>query len=156
MRTLYYSRIYLLYDIYGVVPIRNIHRNCLLQENAMRFMLYTTYNTQSMPLFNNQVYKRYTRHVQDMYNLQLGVLMYKFTIQELPRSLMPLYEYSTTPHDTRHGQDPILPKYTTNLVRRTFLYRGFDMWRKLADAVKSSRLVAGIQKCDNQIPACAM
>ena len=70
-----------------------------------------------------------------MYNLQLGVLMYKFTRQELSRSLMSLYEYRTTPHDTRHGQDPILPNYTTNLVRRTFLYRGPDMWRKLADAV---------------------
>ena len=61
--------------------------------------------------------------------------MYTFTRQELSRSLMSLYEYSTTPHDTRHGQDPILPNYTTNLVRRTFLYRGPDMWRKLADAV---------------------
>ena len=30
---------------------------------------------------------------------------------------------------------PILPNYTTNLVRRTFLYRDPDMWRKLADAV---------------------
>ena len=66
-----------------------------------------------------------------------GVLMYTFTRQELSRSLMSLYKYSTTPHDTRHGQDPILPNYTTNLVRRTctFLYRGPDVWRKLADAV---------------------
>ena len=47
--------------------------------------------------------------IHDMYNLQLGVLMYKFTRQELSRSLMSLYEYRTTPHDTRHGQDPILP-----------------------------------------------
>ena len=47
---------------------------------------------------------------------------------------MSLYKY-ITPHDTGHGQDPILPKYTTNLVRRTFIYRGPDMWRKLADAV---------------------
>ena len=51
------------------------------------------------------------------------------------RSLMSLYEYRTTPHDTRHGQYPILPNYITNLVRRIFLYRGPDMWRKLADAV---------------------
>ena len=84
-----------------------------------------------MPLFEKSGILR----IQDMYNLQLGVLMYKFTRQELSRSLMSLYEYSTTPHDTRHGQDPISPKYTTNLVRRTFLYRGPNMWRKLADAV---------------------
>ena len=89
----------------------------------------TTYNAQSMPLFEKS-------GIQDMYNLQLGVSMYKCTRQELSRSLMSLYEYSTTPHDTRHGQYPILPKYTTNLVRRTFLYRGpNNMWRKLADAV---------------------
>ena len=96
-------------------------------------MYNTTYNAQSMPLFE----KSGILCIQDMYNLQFGVLMYTFTRQELSRSLMSLYKYSTTPHDTRHGQDPILPNYTTNLVRRTctFLYRGPDMWRKLADAV---------------------
>ena len=94
-------------------------------------MYNTTYNAHSMPLFEKSGILR----IHDMYNLQLGVLMYKFTRQELSRSLMSLYEYRTTQHDTMHGQNPILPNYTTNLVRRTFLYRGPDMWRKLADAV---------------------
>ena len=137
MRILYYSLVhpYLLYGIilWGSAYKKYTHKLYVLQKKALRVMYNTTYNAQSMPLFEKSGILR----IQDMYNLQLGVLMYKFTREELSRSLMSLYEYSTTPHDTRHGQDPILPNYTTNLhvVRRTFLYRGPDMWRKLADAV---------------------
>ena len=109
--TLYYSLVqpYLLYDIilWGSAYNKYTHKLYVLQKRALRVMYNNTYNAQSIH----------------------GVLMYKFTRQELSRSLMSLYEYSTTPHDTRHGQDPILPNYTTNLVRRTFLYRGPDMWR---------------------------
>ena len=87
-------------------------------------MYNTTYNAQSMPLFEKSGILRLQDMYMYMHNLQLGVVMYKCTRQELSRSLMSLYKYSTTSHDTRHGQDPILPNYATNLVRRTFLYRG--------------------------------
>ena len=133
MRTLYYSLVhpYLPYGIilWGSTYNKYTHKLYVLQKKALRVMHNTTYTAQSMPLFEKSGILR----IQDMYNLQLGVLMYKFTRQELSRSLMSLYEHSTTPYDTRHGQYPILPNYTTNLVRRTC--RGPNMWRKLADAV---------------------
>ena len=83
MRTLYYSLVhpYLLYGIILWVSAykKYTHKLYVLQKKALRVMYNTTYNAQSMPLFEKSGILR----IHDMYNLQLGVLMYKFIRQEL-------------------------------------------------------------------------
>ena len=74
--------------------------------------------------------------VTDMYNLELGVFMYRFSIGDLPVALKNYFSKRSDIHDypTRHGND--LKKLFSDQTIRT---RGPILWNSLPTTVKDSK-----------------
>ncbi len=92
------------------------------------------YNEHASPLFKQSSILM----LNDLYNAQLGLLMYNFVHLNLPNPLLNIFSYRATNHNTRHGQDPSLPNFNLELARRTFMYRGPELWLKLEPNIKSA------------------
>ena len=56
----------------------------------------------------------------------------------MPSSMNNLFTYRNMTHNTRHGQDPSLPKMKMEVARRSFLYRGPELWLKLDEDIKKN------------------
>jgi len=139
MRTLYFSLIhpYLLYGVslWGNTYKKHLHKIEILQKKAIRVLSGAKYNDHSLPLFQQASILR----LSDIYQHQIGLLMYRFTRLLLPEPMHTMYKYRQATQITRHSVDPILPKFSTALARRSFLYVGADIWLRLDVGIKNSK-----------------
>ena len=138
LRTLYFSLIHphLLYGIilWGNAYKKHVHKLEVLQKKSLRIMHNAMYNAHTLPLFKQSGILK----IEELHRLQLGLLMYRFKHSYMPNSMMHMFTYKYDAHNTRHGRDPCLPKMTTEVARRSFLYRGPQLWFGLDDDIKKN------------------
>ena len=108
----------------------------ILQKKAIRCMSKATYHEHSSPLFKRNKITKFN----DIHSSQLGQLMYDFVNNNLPPPLMDLYTRNSElhQHDTRPNIDIHLPKVNFDIVRRSFIFKGPDLWIKLDPSIKCS------------------
>jgi hypothetical protein len=138
LRTLYYSLIHP-HPLYGILLWGNAYKKDIqklevLQKKSLRIIHNAMYNAHTLPLFKQSGILK----IQELHRLQLGLLMYRFTHSCMPSSMMHIFTYKYDAHHTRHGRDPCLPKMTTEVARRSFLYRGPELWLRLDDDTKKN------------------
>ena len=66
--------------------------------------------------------------------------IHDFVNNNLPPPLMDLYTRNSEihQHNTRHNIDIHLPKVNFDIVRRSFIFKGPDLWIKLDPSIKCS------------------
>ena len=137
---LYYSLVhpYLLYGIrlWGSALKRFIGKLEIAQKKAMRAMTVVRYNDLSSPLFKRLNILK----LKDLFEQQVKLFMYDFVNKVLPEPLLGIYENhgDIYGHETRYSTDPKPPNVTTELMRRSFLYKGPCIWLALDMHIKSS------------------
>ncbi len=69
----------------------------------------------------------------DLHDQQVLIHMYRLVHVNISRPLLKMYEYHADidGHNIRHASDPKLPKMHTELVKRSYLYRGPQLWMNL-------------------------
>ena len=140
LRIIYNSLVhpYLSYGnlLWGNSYKKYINKLEILQKKAIRCMSKATYNEHSSPLFKRNKITKF----KDIHSSQLGQLMYDFVNNNLPPPLMDLYTRNSEihQHDTRHNIDIHLPKVNFDIVRRSFIFKGPDLWIKLDPSIKCS------------------
>ena len=74
--------------------------------------------------------------------------MYQHKNNSLPQPLQALYTFNTEihQHNTRHKHDPHITRYTTHLVRKTFIHKAPEFWYTLPDNIKNAKTVKIFQK----------
>ena len=108
----------------------------LYRKKAIRCMSKAKYNEHSSPLFKrNKIIK-----FKDIHSSQLCQIVYDLVNYNLPPPLMDMYtiNFEIHHHDTRHNIDIHLPKVNFEIVRRSFIYKGPDLWIKLDPSIKYS------------------
>ena len=103
-----------------------INKLVILQKKAIRCMSKAKYNEHSSPLFKRSKIIKF----KDIHNSQLCQIVYDFVNYNVPPPLMDIYTRNSEihHHDTRHNIDIHLPKVNFEIVRRSFLYKGPDLW----------------------------
>ena len=140
LRIIYNSLVhpYLSYGnlLWGNSYKKYINKLEILQKKAIRCMSKATYNEHSSPLFKRNKITKF----KDIHSSQLGQLMYDFVNNNLPPPLMDLYTRNSEihQHNTRHNIDIHLPKVNFDIVRRSFIFKGPDLWIKLDPSIKCS------------------
>ena len=140
LRILYYSLIHphLTYGLrlWGNALQKYIRKLEILQKKSVRAITCSKYNTPSSPLFKQLNILK----LKDLYELQVEILIYDFVNQRLPDPLLDLYIYHGDSHDheTRHSTDPKPPATNSELMRRSFLYKGPLLWLSLSNSIRSS------------------
>ena len=107
-------------------------------------MVGANYNASSSPIFRElNVYR-----IRDMYEFEVMSFMYNFVHKSLPLPLLRIFDYHGDfhYHATRHSIDPKPPNFNSDLMRRSFLYKGPCLWLALDYNVKSSSSVAVFKK----------
>ena len=81
--------------------------------------------------------------LKDLFEQQVNLFMYDFVNKVLPEPLLGIYEYhgDIHGHETRHSTDPKPPNLNTELMRRSFLYKGPCIWLALDMHIKSSNSI---------------
>ena len=140
LRILYNSLVhpYLSYGnlLWGNSYKKFINKLEILQKKTIRCMSKAKYNEHSSPLFKrNKIIK-----FKDIHSSQLCQIMYDFVNYNLPPPLMDIYTRNSEihHHDTRHNIDIHLPKINFEIVRRSFIYKGPDLWINLDPSIKHS------------------
>ena len=140
-KILYYSPVhpYLLYGIrlWGSALKRFIGKLEIAQKKAIRAMTGARYNDPSSPLFKRLSILK----LKDLFEQQVKLFMYDFVNKVLPEPLLGIYAYhgDIHGHATRHSTDPKPPNVNTELMRRSFLYKGPCVWLALDMHIKSSK-----------------
>jgi hypothetical protein len=142
--------------IYGIAVWGNSYNKYLckldvLQKKAVRTRTRSVYNEHASPLFRMVNILKF----RDLYDLQINGIMFDFVHRNLSTTLLGLFEYHAEGHglNTRHRNDPKLPKFQTELVRRSLLYRGPQEWMNLdaeiknATSKKHSKINSAYRKC---------
>ena len=111
-----------------------------VQKKAIRVITRSKFNA---PLFRELNILKL-----NLYKLNVSTFLYKFVYKTLPVPLLRLYIYHGDTHDhmTRHSTDPIAPTAYSEIMRRSFLYKGPSLWLTLADPIKSSKTVFTFKK----------
>ena len=78
-----------------------------------------------------------------MYNLELGVFMYKSSIHDLPVAFRNYFSKRSDIHDypTRHGNDLNLTNNKKSFSDHTIRTRGPILWNSLPTTIKDSKSV---------------
>ena len=140
LKTIYYSLIhpYLLYGniIWGNTYGKYINKLVVLQKKAVRIMTGSAYNEHAAPLFRESN----ILNVKDLHDQLVTGFMYDFVHQTLPKSLLHIYTYPGIDHghNTRHSIDPKIPKVQSELLKRSFVYRGPYLWMNMDDSIKTA------------------
>ena len=141
LKTLYYSFVHahLLYGIqlWGNAYHKYIGKLEIAQRKAIRAVGNARYNEASSPIFKRLNILK----LKDMYDLHVKLLVYQFVNVLLPVSLLRVYKYHVDEHEhnMRHGTHPRCPIVNTEIMHRSFLYTGPNLWMSLNDHIQSSR-----------------
>ena len=82
--------------------------------------------------------------ITDMYNLGLGVFMYRFSIDDLPVAFKTCFSKHSDIHDypTSHGNDLNLTNNKKLFSDHTIRTRGPILWNSLPTTIKDSKSVS--------------
>jgi hypothetical protein len=115
-----------------------------LQKWAIRTISNSHYRCHTQPLFKE--YNILT--VEDMFSLELGVFMYKYSINELPNVFTNYFIKRSNIHDyqTRHVNDLNLTKNKKTFSDRSVRTTGPIIWNSLGDQIKHSKSIKQFRK----------
>jgi len=110
-----------------------------LQKWAVRTISNSHYRSHTRPLFVN--YNILT--VDDIYTLELGVFMYKYSISNLPKAFNNFFTKRSDIHEykTRHVNDLNLTKNKKAFSDRGIRTNGPRLWNSLKSTIKMSKSV---------------
>ena len=148
LHTLYCSLI-LPYLNYGILIWGNTCKSYLdklvkLQKWAVRTVSKSHYRSHTGPLFAKNCFLT----VNDMHTLELGIFMYKFSINELPTSFKDYFKKRSDVHDypTRHVNDLNLTNNKKSFSDHAIRTRGPILWNSLPKTQKESKSVNHFRK----------
>ena len=129
---------------YGILLWGNTYRTYFdklikLQKWAIRTVSNSHYRSHSGPLFAK--YNILT--VDDMYLLELGVFMYRYSMNELPPAFNNYFKKRSDIHGykTRHANDLNLTNNKKTFSDRTLRTSGPILWNSLDNSIKRSKSV---------------
>ena len=141
LKTLYCTLI-LPYLNYGILLWGNTCKSYLdkltkLQKWAIRTISNAHYRSHTNPLFAKLNFLT----VSDIYIMELGVFMYKFTIHDLPAAFNIFFKKRSEIHDypTRHVNDFNHTKNKKVFSDQSVRTQGPILWNSLSKTVKSSK-----------------
>ena len=141
LHTLYCTLIspYLNYDtlIWGNTCKWYLDKLVKLQKWAIRTITNSHYRSHTGPLFA----ECNILTVTNMYNLELGVFMYRFSIDDQPVAFKNYFRKRSDIYDypTRHGNDLNLTNNKNLFSDHTIRTRGSILWNSLPTTVKDSK-----------------
>ena len=148
LHTLYCTLI-LPYLSYGILIWGNTCKSYLdklvkLQKWAIRTISNSHYRSHTGPLFS----KHKLLTVTDMYTLELGVFMFKFSINDLPVAFKGYFTKRSDTHDypTRHVNDFNLTNNKKAFSDRAIRTRGPVLWNSLSKSMRDSKSVKHFRK----------
>ena len=136
-----YSTLMLPYLNYGILAWGSslklqLDKILVVQKRAIRTICNVPIRTHSSPLFFNTKVLR----VWDIFNLQLGCLMFQLNNNELPQALSYLFKKRNQVHEysTRQAFSYHLPRTRTSFAQNTLIYTGPKFWNSLDSVIKRS------------------
>jgi len=148
LKMLYYSLIHphLSYGIihWGKASKANMKRLIVQQKKAIRIINRCHFNTHTDPLFqNSQILK-----VNEIYELQLGIIMYKHNKSLLPTQLQQLFTLNREIHqyNTRNRNDPIVPKHKLEATKRSIAHMGPIIWNSIPKEIKTAKNLSSFKR----------
>ena len=143
LHTLYCTWI-LPYINYGILIWGNtcklyIDKLVKLQKWAIRTVSKSHYRSHTGPLFANNNFLT----ISDMYTLELGLFMYKYSINDLPVAFKTFFTKRSDIHDypTRHVNDLHLTKNKKTFSDQGIRSRGPILWNSFPKALKETKTV---------------
>ena len=143
LRTLYCTMImpYLNYGIliWGDTCKTYLDKLVKLQKWAMRVITNSHYRSHTAPLFS----KSNILTLHDMYKIDLGVFMYRYSINDLPPTFDNFFSKRSDVHgyQTRHVNDYNIVKNKRSFSDHAIRYNGPILWNSLDKSLKNSRTV---------------
>jgi len=140
LKMLYYTLLhpYLTYGIvlWGSTLASLLHPITVNQNKAMRCISKAKYNAHALPLYKNLNIPRMT----DIFTIELSKFMYLHSTKQLPFPLMRFFSLNESIHTygTRHRNDPHIQVRNSNIMSRSFLCKGPEVWLHLPIKIKSS------------------
>ena len=141
LRLLYFSVVnpYLLYGnlLWGSAYKKYVHKLVVLQKKAIRAITHSRYNESTSPLFKRLGILK----LEDIHTLELGKLLYNENKQSLPSPILNLFEHNSEVHsyNTRQQSDIHVNKIKSDIVFRSFIYKGPNVWSKLPQSIKIAK-----------------
>ena len=140
LRMLYHTMVnpYLLYGniLWGGAYQKYTKRLNIMQKRAIRTIMNATYNEHTSPLFKATNILKLT----DLHDFQVIKFMGKYMHNELPLSLLELFQSQVVnhEHDTRHRDGPNLPLSHSEIMRRSIFHRGPNLWMNLPNHLRTT------------------
>ena len=130
---------YLSYGIllWGSTYKRHLNTVAIQQKKAIRSINRVQYNEHTMPLFANcRILK-----LCEVYELQLNIFMYSHQKGLLPAPLKPIFTMNNVIHNhqTRKYRDPNIIRRKTQIMAKSFICRGPEIWGSLPKIIKESK-----------------
>ena len=125
-----------------------LHMIEILQKTAIRNVHKTKYNEHTMPLFRSSKILK----IEDMYKLQLLLFMFSYYRNILPSPLYSLLTRNCYIHDhyTRCRKDPRTVARNTNIMTKSFICKGPELWGELSQNTKESKSLSSFKKQINE------
>ena len=78
--------------------------------------------------------------VSDIHRELIITFIFRYVNATLPLPLLQLfdYQYDIHGHNTRHSKDLRPPKFNTDIMKRSFLYDGPELWLNLDESIKNA------------------
>ena len=148
LHTLYCTLI-LPYLNYGILIWGNTCKSYLnklikLQKWAIRTISNSHYRSHTAPIFA----KYNVLNVNDMYTLELGTFMFRYSVNDLPSSFDGYFAKRSDIHNysTRHGNDFNLTKNKKTFSDHAVRSSGPRLWNSLDNEIKTSKSVKHFRK----------
>ena len=143
LRLLYYSIVhpYLTYGIllWGSAYKKHLQKLIILQKKAIRIITKSEYNEHTPPLFKKVLIPT----LMDLFKIQMGKFIFSYVHHELPVSLVRIFARNTELHSypTRQCNDLHIRPVKTDIVFRSFIHQGPDIWSKLPANLKQAKSI---------------
>ena len=148
--SLYYTLV-MPYLNYGILAWGNLCKTYLnkllkLQKRAVRHICKTSFRHSSIPLLTCR--DLHILNVYNMYNLELGVFMYKYSTDDLPTIFNGYFSNRSQIYnrDTRNKANYNLRKNRTNFASKGVKTAGPGFWNSLPKEIKLSLNVKAFRK----------
>ena len=125
--------------LWGSAYKKYLHKLVVLQKKAIRAITHSRYNESTSPLFKRLSILK----LEDIHTLELGKLLYNEHKQTLPSPLLNFFYHNSEVHsyNTRQQSDIHVNKIKCDIVFRSFIYKGPNLWSKLPQNIKTAKSV---------------
>jgi hypothetical protein len=116
----------------------------ILQKKAIRAVCRTRYNEHTNDLFKSLHILKF----DDLYTLNIGTFMYKFSSGALPEKLQQLFSRNRDFHNynTRNKNEPVLAIQRLSSTQKSIIYQGPKVWNQIPDNIKVSPSIQSFKK----------